>query len=51
MRSAVSIFGSSSAACGPRRTRRLQIGGRHPQFASDLTEIGGVYLAHFPQSR
>ena len=29
--------------------QRLQIGGRHPQFARDPAEIGGVHLAHFPQ--
>ena len=33
----------------PPTDQRLQIGGRHPQFAGDLAEIGGVHLAHFPQ--
>jgi len=33
----------------PAADQRLQISGRHPQFARDLAEIGRVHLVHFPQ--
>src|SRR5437899_1940585 len=48
MPSAWSIFGSSSAECGPLTHQRFEIGGRNPQIAGDLVETGGVHFAHFP---
>ena len=40
---------ASSAVHRRHAAPRLQIGGRHPQFARDPAEIGGVHLAHFPE--
>lgn len=33
----------------PLADQRLQIGGRHPQFARDPAEVDGIHLTHFPE--
>ena len=46
---AASIFGSSSAACGPWRTSASRSAEDIRNSLGDLVEIGGIHLAHFLQ--